>query len=119
MKFYIPNAKDKEQEQEVYEGIRKFLSQEMGAKFSDRKIFSLQYGHKGKKESAEVGKTSSVNGEKVIAILYEPSRNLYHVCTSNRGVARGTSILVGYFEVEEVTDFEKELPQPEAGGMQP
>jgi hypothetical protein len=108
MKFFIPYAKDKEQEQNVYDATRKFLSEELGAEFTDRKIFSLRYHHDGKSYYAEVGKEHGLNGEPVIAILYEDMRKLYHVCTPNRGVARGMSILVGSHEVEEVVDFDKE-----------
>jgi hypothetical protein len=108
MKFFIPAAKDKEQEQNVYQGIRKFLSEELGAVFTDRKVFSLRYRHDGKDYYAEVGKTHSLNGEPVIAILYEELRKLYHVCTTNRGVLRGGSILVGQHEVREVLDFDRE-----------
>jgi hypothetical protein len=108
MKFFIPFAKDKEQEQDVYEGIRKFLSQELGAVLTDRKIFSLRYHHDGKSYYAEVGKNHALNGEPVIAILYEDMRKLYHVCTPNRGVLRDMSILVGSHEVEEVVNFDKE-----------
>ena len=108
MKFFIPYAKDKEQEQNVYEGTRKFLSEELGAEFTDRKIFSLRYHHDGKSYYAAVGKEHALNGEPVIAILYEDMRKLYHVCTPNRGVLRGMSILVGSNEVEEVVDFDSE-----------
>jgi hypothetical protein len=108
MKFFIPAAKDKAQEKNVYEGTRKFLSQELGAAFTDRKVFSLRYRHDGKDYYAEVGKLHSLNQEPVIAILYEDMRSLYHVCTPNRGVIRGMSILVGGHEVREATDFDRE-----------
>lgn len=110
MKFFIPAAKDKAQEQNVYEGTRTFLSQELGATFTDRKVFSLRYRHEGKDYYAEVGKLHSLNGEHVIAILYEDLRSLYHVCTPNRGVLRGMSILVGQHEVKEAVDFDREDP---------
>ena len=108
MKFFIPDIDDKEQEQRIYEAIRKFLAKEEGAKFSGRKIFSLCYYHKGKIGYAEVDRPSLANGETVKAILDEPSRRLYNVCTNNRGVIRGKPIIVGYDEVEHVTDFDKE-----------
>src|SRR5688572_4825773 len=110
MRFFIPVAKDKEQERNVYEGIRKFLSEELGAVFSDRKVFSLKYRHDGKDYYAEVGKVHPLNGEHVIAILYEELRRLYHVCTPNRGVLRGMSILVGLHEVEAAIDFDRDDP---------
>ena len=105
MKFFIPLAEDKEQETRVYKSIKEFLKKELGAEASDRKIFSLHYKHNGKNYSAEVGKNEEPDGELVIAILYEELRNLYHVCTPNRGVARGMSILVGGHDILSVTDF--------------
>ncbi|HET8669686.1 MAG TPA: hypothetical protein VFM05_03380 [Candidatus Saccharimonadales bacterium] len=106
MEFFIPAAKDAEQEQHVYDGIKKFLSEELGAVFSNRKVFSLTYVHEGKDYYAEVGKPHALNGETVVAILYEPARGLYHVCTLSRGVARGMSILVGLNDVRSATDFD-------------
>ena len=106
MKFYIPNAEDEEQAMQIYDGIRKFLSEQLGADFSNRRVFRLCYRHEGKDYEAEVGRRISLNGELVIAILYEDLRRLYHVCTPNRGVLRGISILVGVNEVVEAQDFE-------------
>ena len=107
MRFFIPFAKDEDQERSVYDGIRKFLSQELGAVFTDRRVFSLRYHHDGKHYYAEVGKEHALNKEPVIAILYEDLRKLYHVCTPNRGVVRDMSILVGAGNVEEVVDFDE------------
>ena len=106
MKFFIPAAEDEKQKQSVYNAIKQFLGEELGAKFDDRKIFKLQYIHDGKQYYAEVGKIDQVNGEHIIAILHEPLRRLYHVCTKNRGVVRGMSILVGENEVISYEDFE-------------
>ncbi len=78
--------------------------------FSDRRVFSLEYRHDGEDHYAEVGKPNRVNGEHVIAILYEDLRQLYHVCTPNRGVVRGMSIPVGRHEVRAATDFDLDDP---------
>lgn len=106
MKFFIPAAEDSAQEQRVYVSIKDFLGKELGATFDERQVFKLHYVHDGKKYDAEVGKTHSLNNETVIAILYEPQRNLYHICTANRGVGRGLSILVGAGSVNSCEDFE-------------
>jgi hypothetical protein len=108
MRFFIPAAKDAEQETSVYGSIKQFLGQELGAAFSDRKIRRLCWHHEGKRHEAEVGKESNANGETVIAILFEPFRNLYHVCTPNSGVLRGMSILAGASSVSESSDFDEE-----------
>ncbi len=106
MKFFIPHAKDAEEERRVYEGIKTFLTKELGAEFTDSKIRSLRYVHEGRKYHAVVGQPHDLNGEPVIAILYDRSRNLYHVCTPNRGVLRDMSILVGSGSVSDVEWFE-------------
>ncbi|MCH9758516.1 MAG: hypothetical protein K0U19_05340 [Proteobacteria bacterium] len=105
MKFFIPSTEDKDQDA-VYETIKAHLK-ELGFEASDRKIFKLNYKHNGENHCAEVGKKEDYpDGEEVIAIIYEELRNLYHVCTPNRGVTRGISILVGGDEVLSVTDFD-------------
>ena len=108
MKFFIPAAEDKAQEQRVYSSIKEFLGKELGAVFDQRRVFNLHYVHNGKKYYAEVGRQDSGNGEPIIAILHEPARNLYHVCSTNRGVVRGMSILVGEGSVRSHEDFEPE-----------
>jgi hypothetical protein len=108
MKFFIPAAEDAAQEQRVYSAIKEFLGKELGAVFDDRKVRSLRYVHDGKEYYAEVGSLHALNGEPVVAILHEPRRSLYHVCTTNRGVVRGGSILVGWGSVKAVEDFDPE-----------
>ena len=106
MKFFLPHAKDEAEAESVYDGIKKFLLQELGADCSPRRVRLLEYVHEGKTYRAEVGQDHSLNKEPVIAILYEPMRRLYHVCTPNRGVIRGGSILVGESSVHHVEDFD-------------
>lgn len=107
MKFFIPAAKDKDQEDRVYNSIKQFLKDELGANMSERKIFSLSYKHNGNNYYAEVGKNDEIEKDVVIAILYEKTRDLYHICTPNRGVVRGMSILVGAHDAISVTDFDE------------
>ena len=108
MKFFVQAAEDKEQEDRIYSAIQKFLGTELSANFDNRRIYALQYIHDGKKYYAKIGEQHSLNREPVIAILHEPGRNLYHVCTTNRGVIRGMSILVGEHDVISCEDFERE-----------
>lgn len=107
MKFFIPGARSEEEAVKVYRAIKAHLRQGLGARFADRKVRLLRWRHDGKKYEAEVGKCTSFNDEIVIAILYEPKRNLYRVCTPNRGVLRGMSILAGGQSVFTVADFAK------------
>src|SRR5207253_6566221 len=108
MKFFIPKAQSAEEAAKVYSAIKAHLRQGLGTRFAGRKVRLLRWRHDGKKYEAEVGKCTSFNNEIVIAILYEPKRNLYHVCTPNRGVLRGMSILVGGHGVFAVADFAKQ-----------
>lgn len=105
MKFFIPEAASEERALKIYSAIKENIIQQCGAKFSDRKIFKLHYKHDGKKYFSEIGSQEEPDGELVVAILFDDMRNVYHVCTPNRGVARGSSILVGEHEVLSVTDF--------------
>jgi hypothetical protein len=108
MKFFIPAAHSVEQEQWVYASIKAFLGKGLSARFSDRRICFLRWWQDGKGHVAEVGKPTTFNGETVVAILHEPARNLYHVCTPNRGVIRDLSILASGKRVTEIRDFEFE-----------
>jgi hypothetical protein len=107
MKFFLPHAESQEQTDQVYASIRSFLCEELRAIFDDRKIFRLLYRHEGKRAAAEVGKFHPLNDEPIIAILYEPGKNRYHVCTPTRGVIKGKSILVGGHSVEAVIEFDE------------
>jgi hypothetical protein len=102
MKFFIPGADSPEQEQRVYDSIKAHLGKELGATFSDQRIYSLRWKNDGRDYLAEVGKPTDFNGELVIAILLEQQRKMFHVCTPNRGVVRGMPILAGLF----VTDLD-------------
>ena len=108
MKFFIPHAKDKKQAEKVLQGIIKFAKENFkGSAWRDitnRRIFSLSYTHEGKKYHSEVGKLDDRVNEEVIAILESYT---YFVCTPNRGVIRGTPVLVGKEEAKEIIDFEK------------
>lgn len=93
MKFFIPEAKDKQQENEAYSSIKKFVSQQVGGDILDTKIYKINFKHDGKEYSATIGETTNFNGEMAIAIF--EADNLYLLCTLNRGVKRGDPILVG------------------------
>jgi len=109
MKFFIPHAKDKEEEHKVYDAIRKFARDQLKWNITDRRIFSIRYTHDGKGYYAEVGRTEQVEGEEVIAILESGYSDVivYLICTPNRGVARGMPILVGENETYSIADFDE------------
>lgn len=107
MKFFLPAASTAEQAEQILAGIKKWLGGDGVTEFSDRRIWSLSWHHNSKACYAEVGKITDFNGETVVAIIYDPSRCLYHVCTPNRGVRGGDAILAGEDWQTSVQDFEE------------
>lgn len=91
MKLFIPEADTDDQAFRVLESIKQHLS----LPSIDHLFHQLAWIHDGKKYDAVVGNATNFNGELVIAIVYDQSRDLYHVCTPTRGVVRGDSIQVG------------------------
>jgi len=104
MKFFIPTITDPQTLNETYEGIKKFVSQEMGDVITKRRIFSIDCLHNMKEYHAEVGKKDQDTGEIICAIL--ESDRMYYVCTPDRGVLRGMPLLTGRNEIRLVTEFE-------------
>ncbi|MFC1544587.1 hypothetical protein ACFL4X_00330 [Gemmatimonadota bacterium] len=103
MEFFIPAAKDKKTETEVYEAVKKHAEVTTSWAIKDRRIYQLEYQHGGKTYLAAVGKFDEHIGEPIVAIL--ESTGTFLVCTLNRGVARGLPILVGKQEVLNVVNF--------------
>jgi hypothetical protein len=106
MKFFIPAENDATKAEALYDSIRKFSTDQMGAKLSARRIYSVAGTHNGKRFTATVWGTFERLGELVIAILLDESRDLYFICTPNRGVLRGEPYLSGSNEIDHVEDFE-------------
>jgi hypothetical protein len=106
MKFFIPAASDEANAEVVYDAIRKFNAEQMGATLSNRRIYSLSGVHGGKPYIATVGKPYEPLGEVVVAILLDDTRNCYLICTGNRGVIRGGPYLTGANEIRSCEDFE-------------
>lgn len=106
MKFFVPAARDDAQAEEVYESIRKFNGEQMGAKLSHRRIYRLSGVHDGTPFTATVGEIFERLREVVVAILLDTSRDVYFICTANRGVIRGEPYLSGAHEIRGAEDFE-------------
>jgi hypothetical protein len=112
VRFFIPAAKDASEAETVYQSIRDHVSKVKGADLSAVRIFKIVHSTEGKTYVAAVGSVHGfANNEKVVAILFEPMRKIYHVCTPNRGVVRDGPIMVGAHEVEHVELFETEEGQ--------
>lgn len=104
--FFIPVAKSKAEEEQVYSAIKKFVAEGTGASLSSRRIFSLKHQEGEKQILAEVGMEYPTNGEQVFAIFYDEELKVYYICTYNRGVEAGVPIFCGEDEVISSQDFE-------------
>jgi hypothetical protein len=80
----------------------------MNATLSPRRIYSVRVVHDSKEFTATVGKPFEILREIVVAIPFDTSRNLYLICTPNRGVLRRMPYLSGSNEMRDidVEDFE-------------
>lgn len=107
MQFFIPHAEESSSDPEqIYAAIVEFAEEQSGWKVQDRRIYSLEYHHEGKRYTARVGEYEPRTREEVIAILRSVT---YLVCTPKRGVARGEAMMVGMNEVDAVIDFDKPI----------
>lgn len=107
MKFFIPAAENPSQAERVYDAVRRFNSEEMGAALSPQRIYRVSGAHDGKPFTATVGEEFERLREVVVAILLDTMRDCYLICTKNRGVARGIPYLSGSNEIKSVEEFEE------------
>lgn len=67
MKFFIPAAEDAARAEEVYESIRRFVSEQVGH-LTNKRIFRIQFSHNAKQHKLAVGdRFQDLAGEPVIA----------------------------------------------------
>lgn len=106
MRFFIPAAKDDEQAEEVLGQIRQFVDTGDGWNTNGRRFFKISYHHDGKDYVAEVGKPHPEDPHEVVVAILDTEGQCYYVCTTNRGVARGTPFLIGKHHTHSVEEFE-------------
>jgi hypothetical protein len=106
MKFFVPKFNDPVEADELYGSVKKNLETVLPAVLSARRVHAIHYNHNGAEYHAVVGDQDPIEHETVIAIFFEPLRNVYHVCTPNRAVIHGYPILVGGPDVFEHVDFD-------------
>jgi hypothetical protein len=104
--FFVPPAKDAPQAELTYEAIRKSVRLQASGPLDDRRIFRIDYRRNRKAFHAQVGEPERHEGGLVIAILKQHEYPLYFVCTPDRGVVRGSPILVGEDEIISSVDFD-------------
>jgi hypothetical protein len=104
MKFFVPHSLGTAAEN-IYSTIKFQLQRDAQYPVSDRRIFQIRYLNKqGDEYGYKVGTLCGTNGEEVMAIF---ESFVYLICTTNRGVRRGTMpLVVGKNETKMVEDFE-------------
>jgi hypothetical protein len=95
MKFFIPDTKDTAQAESVYEGIRKFHTEQQKASLGPRRIYSVRGIHDGKAYTATVGHTFGRLRETVVAILFDEARKCYLMLYSQSRCSQGYALSFG------------------------
>jgi hypothetical protein len=106
MRFFVPKFNDPAKALELWENIRTFSTTTMGREPKIRKVFRIEYDHKGREAFAEVGQLHLANTQLEIVVAILDCHDVYLVCTPSRGVLKDMPILVGYPEVSRVVEFE-------------
>lgn len=93
MKFFVPAADNEELAETTYQGVRRFMLENMGPLLPTR-YYAIFYEHNGVERRARVGDPEPLTGEVVVAIFRtERANGPFLICTPNRGVFRGDPVL--------------------------
>ena len=83
----------------TWEQLRDYVGKTMGATLADDKVGEIQITKTVKGESKlssiKVGGLDPATNEKVLAILFDPSRDLFYVVPPSRGALSGMPLLYG------------------------
>lgn len=107
MKFFVQGAEDTASAERVYEATRAYVSRDLDVTLSDKRVYRIHGLHDSKEFDARVGEQFGGQPEPVVAILFDEDRDLYFVCTRNRGVMGGVPYLFEGNEVRSVEEFEE------------
>jgi hypothetical protein len=107
MEFTVPAASSLDQALDVFNNTKRFMN-DKGFYPVNKAVQHIEYTHDNKREVAEVNEFATITKERVI-IIFE-CKNLFLICTRDRGVLRGDPILVGRDEIDKVIYFDS-LPQ--------
>ena len=84
-------------ETEIWQSDHEWLSKEMGATITKRKIRKVSFKHDGKVMVAEVGKLSPYDGQPIIRAIYEDgSRGIFLLCGGTVTIAPKDSFVEEY-----------------------
>lgn len=106
MEFFMPGVAPGQECERVYAALKAHLTRKFRYELSTRRIQSLQYVQNEKEFTAVVGAKEPGDRGIVLAILSDPTRSLYLVCTQYRGAGRHTPITVTEWSVQNAIDFD-------------
>ena len=95
MKFFLPDIDEPQMAEEAYAKIRTEVAKFAKAPLARPRYFRLDYSRNEERLTAQVGHFEPLEGQKVLAIFKETERDVFYVCTPNRGATSGSPILVG------------------------
>lgn len=83
-------------ESEVWQSDSEWISREVGAQITKRKVRKLSFKHDGKVMVAEVGRPNPYNGFPVRAIYEDRSRGCFLLCGGTITIAPKDSLVEDY-----------------------
>jgi hypothetical protein len=81
---------------EIWQSDYEWLSKEMGAQITKRKIRKLSFIHDGKVMVAEIGKPNPYNGQPLRKIYEDGSRGCFLLCGGPPAIAPKDSLVEEY-----------------------
>lgn len=112
VEFYIPEAEDAEQAEEVYEATAKFVEEQRAAVKRESRIRQIKYydGNNDQTYDVSIGDNVPRVREPAIAIFESDDKSLdvYYICTPHRAVIEGSPIMVGRNNVKRVEYFDED-----------
>ncbi len=102
-KFFIPEAKDLNEAEEVLEAVVKHT----GLVIPSPRIYSVDYKHNGKPMRVAVGEPAPADYKAVGPVVCILGKHpLFGACTLDRGVARGGPIYIGAGDIFSMEYFD-------------
>ena len=113
MRFYVPQAGDKAEEDRLLLSMRQAVQHATRRLPTERRVHAIQFWMEGKQFDAEVGKPllqiglrHDQKGEEVIAILEAKNPDVFLVFTASNGIRKGTPLIVQQDDSFAIVDFD-------------
>lgn len=108
MNFFVPGISTDKVEEFYENTIVKFIESQGYEIIKGKKIYSITFNHNGETIKDVVGLKSVSNKELIFAIL--ETKELFLVCTRNRGVLGGEPMLTGKNKIKKIEYFDTITP---------